>query len=38
MTMGRVTALKCRGELKHGVPYEAKDLLRLIPHHTDYSM
>lgn len=36
--MGRVTTAKCRGGLKHGVPYEAMDLLGLIPHHTDYSM
>lgn len=36
--MGRVTTAKCRGGLKHGVPYEATDLLGLIPHHTDYSM
>lgn len=33
---GEIRALKCRGRLTHGVPYEVKDLLGLIPHHTDY--
>lgn len=36
--VGRTRALKCRGQLTHGVPYEVKDLLILIPHHTDYTM
>lgn len=34
--VGRTRALKCRGQLTHGVPYEVKDLPILIPHHTDY--
>lgn len=29
--MGGVTAAKCRGGLKHGVPYEATDLLGINP-------
>lgn len=35
---GEIRALKCRGRVTHGVPYEVKDLLGLIPHHTEYTM
>lgn len=33
-----IRALKCSGRLTHGVPYEAKDFLGLIPHHTDHTI
>lgn len=30
--------MQCKGQLKHGVPYEVMDLLSLILYQTDYTM